>query len=90
MYFVGNLVLKSGHALSDANFLMPPVIGFTHDKQLLGFTPTHTPSLLSQELAALSSVLHGVSGLSLVPFNIRALGHFLEYLCFQCQRQKWI
>lgn len=33
-------------------------------------------------------VLHGVSGLSLVLLNIRALGHFLEYLCGQCQRQK--
>lgn len=52
-YFVENLVLKSGHALSDTKFLMPQIIGFTHDKQLLDFTPNHTPSLLqalSQEL----------------------------------------
>lgn len=53
MYFVGNVVLKSGHALSDTNFLMPQIIGSTHDKQLLDFTANHTPSLLqalSQEL----------------------------------------
>lgn len=51
------LCRKSGFkvrtCLNDPNFLMPQVIGCTHDKQLLGFPPNHTPphlQALSQEL----------------------------------------
>lgn len=75
---------------------MPQIIGFTHDKQLLDFTQ-HPPYSISPSspksktaVATLSMLLHGVSGLSLVLLSIRASGHFLEYLCCQCQRQKWI